>query len=277
MVLMWSLGVVVGLGFAAALVWGRHEIQVPWAGKAASTGEVLRRYVWFVGLAVCAGVASGLVMIGAGGRVAMRLLAVTSPEARGRVTEAGEIVGDITFDGTMGFIVFSGIIGGLITGLLYISIQRWLPPGRWSGVSYGAILLIVGATRIEPLRADNPDFDIVGPGWLSVLLFVMLGLGHGMLVAAISGWLSRRLPMLSGDRRTILPYLPLVLLIPGFPLLIGVGVGGVVALVVHNSPRVLSASQHPKMLTGGRVMLALGIAIALPGFVEGVADILGRA
>ncbi|MFP5297569.1 MAG: hypothetical protein ACLGHL_01100, partial [Actinomycetota bacterium] len=76
---------------------------------------------------------------------------------------------------------------------------------------------------------------------------------------------------------TILPYLPLVLLIPGFPLLIGVVVGGVVALAVHNSPRLLRASEHPKLLTGGRAILILGVAIALPGFVGGIADILGRA
>lgn len=52
-------------------------------------GQALRRYVWFVALALGAGIASGVVMMGAAGRLAMRLLAVTAgAEAQGRITEA---------------------------------------------------------------------------------------------------------------------------------------------------------------------------------------------
>ena len=48
----------------------------------------------------------------------MRLLAATSGRAaQGRLTEAGERVGEITTDGTIGFLLFVGVGGGLATAL----------------------------------------------------------------------------------------------------------------------------------------------------------------
>ena len=35
-----------------------------------------------------------------------------------------------------------------------------------AGSAFGAGLLVVLGTTIDPLRDENPDFDIVGPGWL---------------------------------------------------------------------------------------------------------------
>jgi hypothetical protein len=45
--------------------------------------------------------------------------------------------------------------------------SRWLQ--GWSlCLTYGVLVLVVAGTRLEPLRRDNPDFDLVGLGWLSV-------------------------------------------------------------------------------------------------------------
>ena len=38
----------------------------------------------------------------------MRLLAITSPDAHGAITEAEATIGEITLGGTLGFVVFSG-------------------------------------------------------------------------------------------------------------------------------------------------------------------------
>ncbi len=46
----------------------------------------------------------------------MRLLAATSPEAQGVLTEADQVVGDITLSGTVGFFVFAGLPFGLAVG-----------------------------------------------------------------------------------------------------------------------------------------------------------------
>ena len=36
------------------------------------------------------------------------------------------------------------------------------------------MLLVLAGSRIEPLRADNFDVNLVGPGWLAVLLFTLV-------------------------------------------------------------------------------------------------------
>jgi hypothetical protein len=66
-------------------------------------------------------------------------------------------------------------------------VRRWLPTGRAAGLTYGALLLVVAGTRLDPLRPGNPDFDLVGPGWVSVAAFATLVVFHGVLVAALAG------------------------------------------------------------------------------------------
>ena len=50
----------------------------------------------------------------------------------------------------------------------------------------GALLLVVAGTRIEPLRADNVDFAILGPPWLAVLSFTAVALFQGLLTVALA-------------------------------------------------------------------------------------------
>jgi hypothetical protein len=128
----------------------------------------------------------------------MRLLAVTSgPDAQGQITEADQVVGRISLDGTLGFIVFTGLFFGAASGAAYLLLRRWLPGGRTGGLTFGVLLLVLAGSRLEPLRPGNPDFDLVGPGWVSVVAFAALALFHGMLVAALAGRLSRAVPLLA--------------------------------------------------------------------------------
>ena len=124
----------------------------------------------------------------------MRLLALTSPAAEGSFTEAGEIIGEITFAGTVGFILFTGLAAGLLSAVLYALVRPVLPPGRAGGLALGLLLLVVAGTRVEPLVADNIDFVVLGPAWLAVLAFSALALFHGMLVAAVAARLSGQPP-----------------------------------------------------------------------------------
>lgn len=141
----------VALGIALVVQRGggarEHEPEMEWP-----------RYV---AVSLGAGLAAGLLAAGAGGRLMMRLLGATSPDVHGLPTEAGETIGEITVGGTLAFLLARG-------------------------VALGALLLVLFATRIDPLRADSVDFLLLEPAWLAVLGFSVLAPFQGMLVAALA-------------------------------------------------------------------------------------------
>lgn len=172
-----------------ALVVAGVVMVVRWGGDPHEAPAELR--LRSIAVALAAGLAAGVLAAGAGGRLVMRLLAATTPEAEGSVTEANEIVARISVDGTLGLIIFAGLPAGLLSGALYALLRPVLPRGRAGGVALGVLLLVLVGTRIEPMRADNADFALVGPAWLAVLAYTALGLFHGMLVAAVAARMSK--------------------------------------------------------------------------------------
>ena len=144
------------------------------------------RWPSYIGASLVAGVAAGVLAAGAGGRLIMRLLAATSPDVHGSLTEAGEKIGEITVGGTLGFIFFAGVPAGFLSGVLYALVAPVLPRGRAGGIVLGVLLLVLAATRIEPLRSDSVDFLLLDPVWLAVLGFSVLALFQGTLVAALA-------------------------------------------------------------------------------------------
>jgi hypothetical protein len=155
-------GLLVLAGLLAIVRWGHLEPQRPWStsdtGTASSPGLVARRYLWYVTVGVVAGLGAGVLLAGAGRRLAMRLLAASAGDsAQGRVTEADQVVGRITVGGTVELIVFAAFFFSLATGLLYLLVARWLPPGRLGGLAFGCLLLVIAGTRVEPLRTNNPS------------------------------------------------------------------------------------------------------------------------
>ena len=282
MAVMLICGVLVLVGVGAVVRWGGLRLQPPGdpgeSEEPLSPGAVSSRYLWSVTVAVVSGIGSGLLIAGAGGRLAMRLLAATAGDAaQGRLTEADEIVGRITTGGSIGFIVFTALFFGSATGAIYVLIRRWLPPGRLGGLAYGLLLLIVAAPSIDPLRADNPDFDIVGPGWVAILVFSAVVLVHGMLVAALAGRYSRALPLPSRRPRALVAYLPLLMLLPIAPVVLIIAVGGLVALGLSRVEPLMRAARSRRTLVGGKVVVAVVVLIALPGFLSAVIDIAGKA
>jgi hypothetical protein len=206
----------------------------------------------------------------------MRLLAVTAgPTAQGQITEANEIVGRISVGGTVGFFLFIGVPFGVAAAAAYLLLRRWLPNGRAGGLTLGVLLLIVVGTRIDPLRANNLDFSLVGPAWVAVVAFVALGLFHGMVIAALAGRYSQALPLVASRPRTLAAYAPLLLLIPLFlVILVIIGVG-LVAVVVSQLQPVVALWHDRRVVTVGRVALAAIGLVALPGFVSALVEILG--
>jgi hypothetical protein len=276
--------VLVVVGLLAIVRWGGLAVQPPPAPADDDTipaarppvSLVVRRYLWYLTLAISAGVGAGILAAGAGGRLAMRLLAVTAgPTAQGRITEADQVVGRISAEGTLGFIVFTGLFFGAASGAAYLLLRRWLPGGRTGGVAFGALLLVLAGTRLEPLRPGNPDFDLVGPGWVSVAAFAALVLFHGMLLAALAGRLSRAVPLLALTPRAIIAHVPLLLLALGSVALVA-AIVGVAVVSASQVPAVAGVWRDRRLVTAGRVILALVALAALPSFASAITDILGR-
>lgn len=271
-------GALLAAGLGAGLVWCRRPFRVPAAEARPGVAEVARRFVWYCALAITGGVVAGITVIGAGGRLAMRLLAVTGGDAaQGRVTEADEIVGAITVTGTRDFILFTGIFGGLITAGIYLVVRRYLPRNPLGGLAFGAGLLIVLGTIVDPLRSDNPDFDIVGPGWLAIAVFTLLALAYGL---ALVGWMARLsewLPLLSTERRVLARYaLPAALAVAGVSVTVALVVLGLVVVLATRWGALVDAVRSRQALLVGRVALVVLLVLALPGALASVADIAGR-
>jgi hypothetical protein len=286
---MWVIVVCIVLvlaGMVAVIRWGGLAVEPPPApgpDPARPTdpppvGLVVRRYLWYLAVAMASGATAGILAAGAGGRLVMRLLAVTAgADAQGRITEAEEIVGRITVDGTIGFVLFTGLFLGLPSAAGYLLLRRWLPAGRAGGLAYGALLLVVAGTRLEPLRPGNPDFDLVGPGWVSVIAFTALVLLHGALVAALAGRLSRAVPLLAAQPRAIAVHAPLLLLaLPGPTLALVLIVAGIAVVLLSRVPPIVAAWHSRRVAAVGRVALAGAALVAVPGFASALVDILGR-
>lgn len=279
MIVVAVCGVLLIAGIVGGLVWGGLPVTPPWTGERSGrlpVREVVRRYLWWLTLATVTGLVSGLLVAGAGGRLVMRLLAVTSPDAAGLTTEADEVVGRISVGGTIAFIIFGGLFAGMLSAVLFLLIRRWLPSGRLGGLAFGGLLLVLLGSRLDPLRADNVDFGLVGPAWLAVLTFGALGLVHGMAVTGLAGRFSRSLPLLSRSPRSVLPYVPVLALFAFPPAgLFAVALGAVVVAASRlPAPR---AAWSARIRIAGRVLVGVAALVALPGFVRSIADVLATA
>ena len=126
----------------------------------------------------------------------MRIAGATaSDSAQGARTEAGFRVGEITFDGTLGLVLFIGIIVGIAGAVLYAVFRPWLRwAGRYRGVVFGVVLFAIGSATSDVLNPDNIDFVILGNGLLNVAMIVALFLGFGVVIDWVYGVLDRRFP-----------------------------------------------------------------------------------
>ena len=267
-------------GVALAFRWRGYRFGPPMWAASDQNPSALRRtqgLVWMLSVGALTGILVGALVVGPGARLAMRLLAATSPQAQGRITEADQVIGNITASGTLGILIFVGLPAGVAVAVTYVLAAFGLPPGATGGALYGLVVLVVFASRLDPLRAENPDFDIVGPGWLSVLTFTTLAVITGATVACFSGRLAAALPP-PRPWWTLwlvpLSFLTIMSLVLGEPwLAAAVVVGG--AVYVLAGP--LSRSRPMLERSGVLAMRALLAAIALtalPGFASAAFEIV---
>ena len=273
--------VLVVAGAAMALRWGHLDVEPPWADEPAGSDadlavvERMRRFLWHLDVLVIAAAVSGLLVIGPGGRLVMRLLAVTAGDgAQGAVTEADEIVGRVTVAGTIGFVLFVGLFGGLLLAGLWGALRKWLPPRRLGALTVGLLFAVTMATRLDPLRPENRDFRIVGPGWLSVTSMLLLGALSVLTLAAVAGRVSRSLPLVDKRPGAVLAYLPLVFLVPFAGAAPVIVVGAAAGIALLGRPWFRRRWADPRVVLAGRMALAVLVAVLLPAFVADMADII---
>jgi hypothetical protein len=278
------LGVLLVVGIVITVRWGATAYE-PWPlAPEPGTGRIppraaALRYLRGVAVVLVGGFWAGALVTGPAVRLIMRLLAATAgDDAQGRVTEADEIVGQIDLGGTIGLYIFGGILPGLLSAVIYVVCRRWLPSGRLGGVVFGLLHLVVAATRIDPLRPGNRDFDLVGPGWLAVATFSAAAIAHGMAVVAIANRYSTVLPPAGADRRRWVPplVLPALLLVPGIFLVAYLVFGLAVTVVVSQIGPAVRALRSRAVVVGGRIAVGVLAAALLPSAVIDLSHIIVR-
>ena len=99
----------------------------PQAGTWLAVNAVVRK-VAVLGLA---SPAAGVLVGGVGGWIVMRVsAAIAPPETIGRLTENGNRIGELTIAGTIGLLVFVGLLGGIAGSVVVVRSDPWL---RWAG------------------------------------------------------------------------------------------------------------------------------------------------
>ena len=258
---------VVALGGAALLLalwiaWRGRRLpvyeprEVP-ATPGASALDALRTIAAYAG----AGAIAGFLVAGLGGRLFMRLMAATSGDAQGMLTEAEETVGEVTFDGSLGFVIFIGILFPALAGLAYIGLRHFLPnPAALGGAIFGVILL--GTLGVgDPMSPDNVDFEILEPLPLAVAGVTFLALLFGVTFAALATRFDAAVKPLSAGPGQIWKHLPLVfVIIPPIAVIAVVYVLLRVVLHGRTRPTLDGPARKPGMVLVGVGAAAAGVA-----------------
>lgn len=239
-------------------------------------------------IGVLAGFGAGFV-VGLWTRVAMRLSGFLTVDAnRDLLTENDEVVGRITLGGTLSLALFGAALG-VMGGLLYLALRRWLPGRSWQrSLGYGVLLLAVfGFFIMDPA---NPDYVLFGPAWMNVGTFSLAYVLFGLLAGTLAELLDRRLPRLEGVaqrwKRVLLlvTTAPLILIALMALLTMVVGLLGTSALIVvvllvalaaaAAGPRLIRAFSLRLPAPGRRFWYAAAAVPGLAGFVVTVRNIV---
>ena len=171
------------------------------------------------GGAIVAGAIAGLISAGVGSRIVMRIIALTNDDRSGVLTDSSAIVGEMSVGGTLSLLVL-GAVFGILGGLLYVALRRWLPlPPPYRGAAFGMLTLVtIGNVLFD---THNVDFQIFEPVLLVIALFASLFVVNGVIVAALgdrihpepphpAGW---RAPAAAGAALAIVGIMGLLVLV----------------------------------------------------------------
>lgn len=131
-----------------------------------------------------AGGVAGFVWGGVGGRIAMRVIFLTSDErTRGLTSDDGFEIGRISFD-TL-FLVIALTIVGAFLGAGYGVLRMFLRGPVWA-VCAGMAVMVGAAGGALVVNAEGIDFRLLGPLSLAVAMFVALPALWGATVPLVT-------------------------------------------------------------------------------------------
>lgn len=139
-----------------------------------------------------AGVIAGGLVAGFGGRLVMRLAALAIPGSAGRATSNGNLIGDITLEGTLG-LVLAGAFIGLFVGAIWVALARWIP-GTGVRRALATMPLAIAIGSVGLIEGENPDFSVLQHAPVVVAMLLILVAAIGFVVALADDWLNRVLP-----------------------------------------------------------------------------------
>ena len=245
---------------------------IPPATDASTTeleqGSALLEWARRIGAAIAAGMISGLVVGGIGGRIAMFILRVTSSSrVNGIESDDGFRIGQIS--GATFFLLLITTALGAVGGLMYLFGRQWVP-ARWrvavSGAFFGAV---IGAGVIKP---DGVDFSLLSPLWLAVVMFVLIAVAFGLVVSLL---VERLLAREARQGLGWWVYLPLPALLLGGPVAwVAIVVVWLAWAVGHTVPVVGRAWRSPVVLWVGRTVIAALVVVNALALAEDVTTIL---
>ncbi|HEY4685432.1 MAG TPA: hypothetical protein VII57_05230 [Dehalococcoidia bacterium] len=140
-----------------------------------------------------AGLLAGILILGLGSRVVMRVVALLNPEAKGLITDNENVVGEITLDGTLEIVIFVGIFGGLAAGVVWVIVRDWLPAGLRQRIALGGLIAAATGSFLV-IESDNKDFFELDQAEANIAMFVLLVGLTGGATALGDAMLDRRLP-----------------------------------------------------------------------------------
>ncbi len=186
----------------------------PAQASVSSSGRLVPRVRW-IAIRGLAAAAAGVLVLGVGGRLVMFASRLLHPDAVGRITENGNRIGEFTFDGTIGLILFSGLGSGLIAAAVWVFVKEWIPD---SPVLVGFGSLAIGGFFL--IEADNQDFVILVDPRADLVLLLGLLFTFGVVLYWFDRWLDHRLSSNGGTGSTVaysvIAALGVPLLIPTF-------------------------------------------------------------
>lgn len=138
----------------------------------------------------------GALIGGVAGRIVMRIAFLIDRGTEGAQTDFGTI-GEFTLGGSFTLLALS-TIAGVIGGLLYAGLRRWLP---WSGAARGVFFGLMLMFGPGVIALGEIDLQIVEPGVPVFFMFVALIVLYGACVALLTDRLHTE-PATQPDPRT---------------------------------------------------------------------------
>lgn len=234
-----------------------------------SEWDEVRGAVVHLSSGVWAGIISGVIIGGSGGRLAMFVLRVTSdPSLHGLQTDDDFKIG--SFTGATIFLLALCTAAGVAGGLFYLLVRGWLPERRrplYNAIFWGSV---GGAMVIEP---GGIDFTRVEPHALSIALFILLPALYGAAVSTLTERFLRRKEGPLAARR-VLAFLPLLGLAVLGPFGIIVLAAGFLGWTLNRRYPVTALWRSEWIERVGRVGLAGITVVALVTLTGDISEIL---